>query len=129
MKKVFLFVALFAWIGFSASAQDQKERTKKDHQKDSKMDMNQNKHHWIFKNGKVMEMKDGKSTEMTTETQVGDVWIRANGEVVMKDNKVVQLKEGQYIDDKGMIHDKMKMDKKRMDPPEVDPPKVEPPAR
>ena len=127
MKKVFLFVALFAWIGFSASAQE-RESEKKD-KKESKMHMDKDKHYWVFKNGKVMEMKDGKSTEMTTETQVGDVWIRVNGEVVMKDNKVVQLKEGQYVDDKGMIHDKMKMDKKRMDPPEVDPPKVEPPAR
>lgn len=127
MKKVFLFVALFAWIGFSASAQDQKERTKDQH-KDSKMQMDKNMHHWVFKNGKVMEMKDGKSTEMTTETKVGDVWIRTNGEVVMKDNKVVHLKEGQFVDEKGKIHDmdKMKMDKKRMEPPKVEP-KVETP--
>jgi hypothetical protein len=103
MKKLFLFVALFAWIGFSASAQVKKE-TKKEEQKESKMQMDHNKHHWTFKNGKVMEMKDGKETVMTTETQVGDVWIRPNGEVVMKDNKVVHLKADQYLDAEGKIH-------------------------
>lgn len=108
MKKLFLFVALFAWIGFSASAQVPKE-TKKEMKKESKtkMDsekMQHNMHHWTFKNGKVMEMKDGKTTEMTTETKVGDVWIRPNGEVVMKDNKVVHLKADQYLDAEGKIH-------------------------
>jgi hypothetical protein len=50
---------------------------------------------------------------MTTETQVGDVWIRPNGEVVMKDNKVVHLKADQYLDAEGKIHTmKQKMMKK-----------------
>lgn len=114
MKKLFLFVALFSWIGFSASAQVQKE-TKKEERMESKMQMDHNKHHWTFKNGKVMEMKDGKETEMMTETKVGDVWIRPNGEVVMKDNKVVHLKADQYLDDEGKIHTMMreKMMKKK----------------
>jgi hypothetical protein len=125
MKKVFLFVALFAWIGFSASAQVHKESKKeeqKEEQREAKMQMDHNMHHWVFKNGKVMEMKDGKSTEMTTETHVGDVWIRTNGEVVMKDNKVVHLKADQYVDEKGKIHTMMhknKMEEKKMEPPKV----------
>lgn len=121
MKKLFLFVALFTWIGFSASAQVQKEDTKKEEKKGAKMD--QNKHHWMFKDGKVMEMKDGMATEMTTETQVGDVWIRTNGEVVQKDNKVVQLKAGQYVDEEGMIHTMMR--KKKTSDKKMPPPKVE----
>ena len=107
MKKLFLFVALFTWIGFSASAQVKKETKKeerKEEQKEAKMQMEHKMHHWTFKNGKVMEMKDGKTMEKTTETKVGDVWIRPNGEVVMKDNKVVHLKADQYLDEKGMIH-------------------------
>lgn len=123
MKKLFLLVALFSWIGFSASAQVHKEETKKEEKKEAKMKMDHEKHHWVWKNGKVMEMKDGKSMHMTTETQVGDVWIRPNGEVVMKDNKVVHLKEGQYVDSKGEIHNMMKkkMEEKKMEPtkPEV----------
>ncbi len=148
MKRLFLFVALFAWIGFSASAQVKKE-TKKEEHKESKMQMDKNKHHFVLKDGKVMEWKDGKSTMMMTETRVGDVWIRPNGEVVMKDNKVVHLKEGQYLDEKGMIHnmdrnmmdhnkmdqnkmnkdkmDKDKMDKEKMDKNKMDKNKMEPP--
>lgn len=126
MKKLFLFVALFAWIGFSASAQVQKESKKEEH-KESKMKMDHNMKHWVVKNGKVMMMKDGKATEMTTETRVGDVWIRPNGEVVMKDNKVVHLKAEEYLDAKGMIHhmDKKKMEKMNMDKNKMEPPKVE----
>lgn len=116
MKKLFLFVALFTWIGFSASAQE----TQKDDRKDSEMKMDQNKHHWKFKDGKVFEVKDGKKMEMTEETQVGDVWIRTNGQVVLKDDKVVQLKEGQYVDEDGKIHDKM--DKKKMPDKRIPPP-------
>lgn len=131
MKKLFLFVALFAWIGFSASAQVRKESKKEEHKeehKESKMKMDHKMHHWVVKNGKVMMMKDGKETVMTTETRVGDVWIRPNGEVVMKDNKVVHLKADQYLDAKGMIHhmDKMKTEKMNMDKNKMEPPKVEP---
>src|SRR5690554_4605077 len=131
MKKIFLFVALFTWIGFSASAQEEK----KEERKETERKMDQDNHYFIMKDGKIMEMKDGKVTEMTTETQVGDVWIRTNGQVVKKDNTIVKLKEGQYLDDQGKIHDKMNKDnmqkdkdkkdkgkeKRKMAPPKVDP--------
>ena len=145
MKKLFLFVALFSWIGFSASAQVRKESTKKEVHKESKMGkdhkeskmktdheksemkMGHQNHHWVYKDGKVMEMKDGKSTEMKSETHVGDVWIRPNGDIVMKNNKVVHLKADEYLDSKGMIHhmEKMKTEKMNMDKNKMEPPKIE----
>lgn len=106
MKKVVLLVALFVWIGFSASAQVQDSTKRKEH-KGSTMKWDKDKDHWIMKDGKVMQVKNGVKTEMMTETQVGDVWIRTNGEVVMKDNKVVQLKNGQVVDHMGKIHTMM----------------------
>jgi hypothetical protein len=118
MKKLFLFVALFTWIGFSASAQVMKDSTKKEMRKESKEMKKESKmdhrmtHHWIVRDGKVMEVKDGKEHHMTTETEVGGgVWIRPNGEVVMKDNKVVHLRSDQYLDTKGKIHTMMKAKK------------------
>jgi hypothetical protein len=141
MKKTFLIVALFTWIGFSASAQITKDtattetRTdsnkriepkmdpqmdsidmRNDHWKKNSSRMDSMNHYWIFRDGKVMEVKDGREEEMTTETEVNGVWIRTNGEVVMKNDKVVSLKEGQYLDKEGKIHkmkDKMK-DKDKM---------------
>ena len=121
MKKLILFVALFSWIGFSASAQVRKE-TQKEHPTETKK-MEKASHHWYFKDGKVMEMKNGKETAISAETKVGDVWVRPNGEVVMKDKKVVHLKEGQYVNSEGKIHEKMNSDgmkKKKMEPPKLE---------
>lgn len=123
MKKLFLFVALFTWIGFSASAQVTKDSTTKVPRTDSKKvidvkppiddfqvhhpQIDRMKNHWIVRDGKVMEVKDGKEQEMTTETEVSEgVWIRPNGDVVTKDNEVIRLKDNQYLDEKGKIHDK-----------------------
>lgn len=113
MKRLVLLVALISWIGFSASAQEeQKEHQKKEHH----MKMEHSKHHWFWKDGKVMEMKDGKAVHMTTETKVGDVWIRPNGEIVMQNNKVVHLKAGEYLDEKGVIQQMMKKKEMKMEP-------------
>ena len=123
MKKLFLFVALFAWIGFSASAQitrdsatneprtEPKERIENnlpvDDFKVHNPQMDNMKNHWIVRDGKVIAVRDGKEQEMTTETEVGDgVWIRTNGDVVTKDNKVMRLKDNQYLDEKGKIQNK-----------------------
>lgn len=121
MKKLVLLVALLSWIGFSATAQEQK---KEQHKEGHRMKMEHQKHHWFWKDGKVMEMKDGKAVHMTTETQVGDVWIRPNGEVVKKDNSVVQLKKGQYVNESGEIHEMMHNKEKKMDK-KIEPPKKE----
>lgn len=113
MKKLIFLVVLFSWIGYSATAQEQqKESQKKEHH----MKMEPSKHRWFWKDGKVMEMKDGKTMHMTTETKVGDVWIRPNGEVVMKDNKTVKLKESEYLDNNGVIHQMMKKKEMKMEP-------------
>ncbi|WP_164112168.1 MULTISPECIES: DUF6799 domain-containing protein [Sphingobacterium] len=113
MKKLVLSVALISWIGFSASAQEQK----KEHNKEKHhMQKEHSMQHWCWKDGKIMEMKDGKSMQLTKETKVGDVWIRPNGEVVMKDKKVVQLKADQYLDHTGAIHQMMKPKEMKMPP-------------
>lgn len=72
------------------------------------MQKEHNMQHWCWKDGKIVEMKDGKSIHMTKETKVGDVWIHPNGEVVMKDKKVVKLQTDQYLDHNGTIHQMMK---------------------
>lgn len=115
MKKLFLFVALLTWIGFSASAQIRTDSSRQnmplrtdsmqqDMPRPMEMQQNQNPSHWTFKDGKVMEMRDGKSSELKSERKIGDVWLRTNGQVVTKDNKVTQLREDQYIDEDGKIH-------------------------
>src|SRR5690606_41030253 len=97
MKKLFLFVALFTWIGFSASAQDMKDSTKKESPTGTKKVMDvkppvddfqiqhpqidRMKNQWIVRDGKVIGVKDGKEREITEEVEISDgIRIRPNGE-------------------------------------------------
>lgn len=101
-----LMLALSFCIGFSVSAQVP-EKENEDMPTQEKPIANQDGEHWIMKDGKVIHVEMGVETIMDTETEVNGVWIRPNGQVVKKDNKVIQLKEGQYVDSMGKIH-KMK---------------------
>lgn len=115
MKKTILFFTLFAWIGFSAVAQV-KETTKTNQQRPpenrsqvNKMDQDTTKYdrmseHYLLQNGKIVYMNNGTESPFDQEKEINGVWIRPNGDVVMKDSKIVRLKENQYIDAKGRIH-------------------------
>lgn len=68
----------------------------------------------MMKDGKMMQSMDGKTMMMEkTVTLANGTMVMTDGMVKMKDGKSMKLKEGECIDENGMIT-KMKMEKKMM---------------
>ena len=72
---------------------------------DSKMKM---KDGVMMMNGKMVEMKDGKTMKMEkTMTMPNGTMVMTDGTVKMKDGKTMKLKEGYCVDPQGMVQKPM----------------------
>jgi X-X-X-Leu-X-X-Gly heptad repeat protein len=72
---------------------------------------------YAFKDGKLVKVKNKVKTEQKDNVTLSDgTQILSNGTVQYSDGTTATLKEGEWIDDKGKIHEgrmnKMHMDKK-----------------
>ena len=102
MKNVFLSMIAVA-LSLGAVAQDTTSNpgtspTEQQAQQQQQKDM------YVFKNGKVWQVKSGNVTELAKDATLptGAV-VKTDGKVVSKDGQTVALKDGQYIDVDGNI--------------------------
>ena len=102
MKNVFLSMIAVA-LSLGAFAQDTKSNppaapTEQQAQQQQPKDM------YVFKNGKVWQVKSGNVTELTKDaTLASGAVVKTDGKVVSKDGQAVALKDGQYIDVDGNV--------------------------
>ncbi len=105
MKNVFLSMVAVA-LSLGAFAQETTPNpdststapTEQQAQQQTQKDM------YVFKNGKVWQVKSGNVTELTKDaTLPNGAVVKTNGHVVSKDGQTVALKDGQYIDVDGNI--------------------------
>lgn len=106
MKHLFLSMVAAA-LSFGAFAQDttltpapptEQQPPSAEQQQTQKKDM------YVFKDSKMWEVKDGKTSEMAKDvTLANGTVVKTTGEVVTKDGQSSALKEGQYIDADGNI--------------------------
>jgi Ni/Co efflux regulator RcnB len=114
MKKLSI---LLAAVSFSLTAMAQNSTSGNTMEKDKKIE-NENKmtkeqkHCYEMKNGKMMEMKEGKSMTMTTDAKLDNgTVIMKDGTVKMSDGTTKKIKEGECVNMDGKI-EKKKMEKK-----------------
>lgn len=102
MKKV--LVSLFAiTLTLGAFAQDSTQTTNKMAPKQNHEGI-QNHEGVVFKNGKLLMMKDGQTTQLTTDLTLDNgTVVMTNGSVKTKDGTTTTLKEGDYIGMDGTI--------------------------
>ena len=95
MIAVALSTAVFAQETTSkASTAPTEQQTQQQQQKDM----------YVFKNGKVWQVKSGNVTELAKDaTLPTGAIVKTDGKVVSKDGQTVALKDGQYIDIDGNI--------------------------
>jgi hypothetical protein len=99
MKTLFLSMVAVA-LSFGAFAQDStlSQTPPTEQQQTQQKDM------YVFKDGKVWEVKNGKTSELTKDaTLANGTVVKTTGEVVTKDGQSSALKDGQYIDVDGNI--------------------------
>jgi len=98
--KNLLFSMIAVALSFGAFAQDTTltQNPPTEQQQTQKKDM------YVFKDGKMWEVKDGKTSEMAKDvTLANGTVVKTTGEVVTKDGQSSALKDGQYIDVDGNI--------------------------
>jgi len=122
MKNKKIIPAAFASIlmvvaSFTASnsyAQTNMDHSKMDHSNmdHSKMDHSKMDDCCMMKDGKMMVIKDGKTTPMEEEmTMKNGTKCMTNGMCTMKDGKKMQMKDGECMDMSGMMEKCSMMDK------------------
>jgi hypothetical protein len=107
MKKL-MMVAIVFCLSNAAFAQDTTSK-KMDHKMGHKMGMM--KDCVMMHDGKMMEMKGGKTMEMSSDaTMTNGTVVMTDGTVKMKDGKTMKMKDGDCVYMDGKVG-KMKMDK------------------
>lgn len=106
MKTLSLLIVAFA-LSFSVSAQTSNDTT---HAKSQSGYHHANHENYVFKDGKLMQWKDGKENAMTQDVTLSNgTMISTDGKVTWKDGKSQTLTDGQMVDMNGKIHNKRGM--------------------
>jgi hypothetical protein len=118
MKKLMIVIAAaaFSFTSFaqnSTSGNMEKNKTGNEKTTNDKMSHEKSmKHYYEMKNGKMMEIREGKTSAMTNDVNLENgSMLMTNGTVKMKDGSTKKVKEGDCVYMDGKI-EKMKMDKK-----------------
>jgi hypothetical protein len=110
MKKMFLLIAVFTLSTAMLHAQEKMEKSK------TKMQHNGMAHKMkdcvMMKDGKMMVMKDGSTTDMSEDMTLGNgATVMTDGTVKMKNGKTMKMKDGDAMSMNGKM-EKMKMKSK-----------------
>lgn len=106
MKKIALMIAVLV-LTLSVSAQDKTEKMGK---KGDKMMDHKMKDCVMMENGKMVVMKEGKVSDMSSDmTMSNGTVVSSDGKVMMKDGSTKMLKDGESVYMDGKMS-KMKMD-------------------
>jgi hypothetical protein len=108
MKKVWISLCALTFTAV-AFAQDSTSTSNVTVQKNA---MQKNETGVIMKDGKLLMMKDGQTTQLTSDLTLDNgAIVTADGNIKSKDGTVTTLKEGEYVTMEGMLSSTKKGEK------------------